>query len=669
MTTASPPVTAAATRHQPPPAGRAWSLAALWERFGIGLSPALCLLGLVLAGAVQSLGWPEPAVLALYIGAYVAGGLLATRTAVRELLRRTINVDLLMVLAALGAASIGYWQEGGILLFLFSLSNALQAYALDRTRRAITALMDLRPDTAVVVDGDRERRLPVEEVAIGQLLLVRPGDRLPLDGVIVSGVTSVDQAPITGESVPVTKVAGDQVFAGTINQEGAITMRVAKLAGESTLARIIGLVVEAQENKAPTERTVERVEQRYAAAVILLTLAAITVPALLGQPWDSSFYRAMTLMVVASPCAIAMAAPSAMLSAIANAARQGILFKGGTHLEAMATLKIVALDKTGTLTTGRLRLTDVVGHDGGDPADVLRLAASLERHSEHPIATALLTAARQQNLDLTEPVDAQAVPGRGLQGLVDGRRLLVGNPAFITEAGLALPPALQTSITRLQAEGKTVMVVAAEQPLGAVAVADTPRATAPAVIARLRRLGIERIIMLTGDHSVVAAALGRGLGVDEVRADLLPEEKQQVIAALMRETGHVAMVGDGVNDAPALATATVGVAMGAAGTDVALETADIVLMADDLTRLPYVIDLSRRTRRTVYQNLAFALGVILVLVVATLMNAMTLPLGVLGHEGSTVLVILNSLRLLVFRDDRASAPERAEQATWAQQTE
>jgi Cd2+/Zn2+-exporting ATPase len=656
MTTATPPATARAA-HRPAPTGRAWSLAALWQRFGVGLSPALCLLGLVLAGAGQALGWPHQVVLALYAGAYVAGGLLSTRTALRDLRHGTINVDLLMVLAALGAASIGYWQEGGVLLFLFSLSNALQAYALDRTRRAITALMDLRPDTAVVLDGDTERRLPVEEVAVGQLLLVRPGDRLPLDGVVVSGVTSVDQAPITGESVPVTKVVGDQVFAGTINQEGAITVRVAKLAGESTLARIIGLVVEAQENKAPTERSVERFEQRYAAAVILLTLAAIVVPALLGQPWDTSFYRAMTLMVVASPCAVAMSVPSATLSAIANAARHGILFKGGAYLESMAGLKVVALDKTGTLTTGRLRVTDVIPLNGRPAAETLRLAASLERHSEHPIATALLTAARQQGLDLSEPADVQAVPGRGLHGHVDGRRLLVGNPAFVGESGLTLTAMQERAIERLQGDGKTVMVVATDQPLGAVAVADTPRATAPAVIDRLHHLGIERVVMLTGDHAVVAAALGRQIGVDDVRADLLPEQKQAVIAALVRETNRVAMVGDGVNDAPALATATVGVAMGAAGTDVAMETADVVLMSDDLTRLPYVIDLSRRTRRTIIQNLSFALAVIVILVTATLAGLMTLPVGVLGHEGSTVLVILNSLRLLAFRDRPTPAAE------------
>ena len=647
---AGPAATVERGQERRPAGGGLARLALLWERYAQPLSPALCLLGLATAWAGHQLGWPTAVITAWYAGAYVAGGLLATQNALVSLRQRQINVDLLMVLAALGAASIGYWQEGGILLFLFSLSNALQAYALERTRRAITKLMDLRPDTAVVLDNGEERRVPVEAVAVGQLLLVRPGDRLPLDGVVERGITSSDQAPITGESLPVTTRPGDPVFAGTINQEGAITVRVTKPAGESTLARIISLVIEAHESKAPTERWLARLEQRYAALVIAITLLAIGLPLLWGEPFGPSFYRAMTLMVVASPCAVAMAMPSAMLSAIANAARQGILFKGGAHLEAMATLKAIALDKTGTLTTGRLRVTDVAPLDGVAPATVLRLAASVERHSEHPIGHALVEAARQQHLELSEPEAVQAVPGRGVRGLVGGQPVTVGNPDLFAESGVTLPPALAAIVHRFQAEGKTVMAVVAGEPLGAIAVADTPRPTAARVIQRLRRLGIRRIVMLTGDNRVVAEALGRQLGIDEVQAELLPQEKQQVVAELVRREGQVAMVGDGVNDAPALATATVGVAMGAAGTDVALETADVVLMADDLDKLAYVIELSRRTRRVVIQNLTFALAVIVLLVLSTFGGIMTLPVGVFGHEGSTVLVLLNSLRLLLLRD-------------------
>jgi Cd2+/Zn2+-exporting ATPase len=647
---AGPAATAARGQERQPAGGGLARLASLWERYAQPLSPTLCLLGLAAAWVGHQLGWPAAVLTAWYAGAYVAGGLLATQNALVSLRQRQINVDLLMVLAALGAASIGYWQEGGILLFLFSLSNALQAYALERTRRAITKLMDLRPDTAVVHEDGGERRVPVEAVAVGQLLLVRPGDRLPLDGVVERGITSIDQAPITGESLPVIKRPGDPVFAGTINQEGAISVRVTKPAGESTLARIISLVIEAHESKAPTERWLARLEQRYAALVIAITLLAIGLPLLWGEPFGPAFYRAMTLMVVASPCAVAMAMPSAMLSAIANAARQGILFKGGAHLEAMATLKAIALDKTGTLTTGRLRVTDVAPLDGVAPATVLRLAASVERHSEHPIGHALVEAARQQRLELSEPEAVQALPGRGVRGLVGGRPVTVGNPDLFAESGVTLPPALAAIIHRLQAEGKTVMAVVADEPLGAIAVADTPRPTAARVIQRLRRLGIRRIVMLTGDNRVVAEALGRQLGIDEVRAELLPQEKQQAVAELVRREGQVAMVGDGVNDAPALATATVGVAMGAAGTDVALETADVVLMADDLDKLAYVIELSRRTRRVVIQNLTFALAVIVLLVLSTFSGVMTLPVGVFGHEGSTVLVLLNSLRLLLLRD-------------------
>jgi Cd2+/Zn2+-exporting ATPase len=510
--------------------------------------------------------------------------------------------------------------------------------------------MDLRPDEATVVGNDGERRIPADEVAVGQLILVRPGDRLPLDGMVVSGLTSIDQAPITGESVPVAKGPGAPVFAGTINQDGAITVRVTKLASESTLARIITLVVEAQSTKAPAERWIEVLEQRYAAGVIGLTLLAIVVPPLLGEAFSTSFYRAMTLMVVASPCAIVMAMPAAVLSAIANAARQGVLFKGGAYLEAMASLRVVALDKTGTLTTGRPWVTDIVPLDGTGPETVLRLAASVERHSEHPLGAALVAAAGQRGLALAEPSAMQAIPGRGVIGVVDDQPVIVGNPDLFAERGLLLPAVLGATVQRLHAEGKTVMIVADERPLGAVAVADQPRPTAAAVVARLRRLGIQRIVMLTGDHQVVAETLAQRLAIDEVRADLLPHEKQQVVADLVRQAGQVAMVGDGVNDAPALATATVGVAMGAAGTDVALETADVVLMADDLGKLAYAIELSRRARTIVLQNLAFALLVIVVLLLSTFGGVMTLPIGVFGHEGSTVLVLLNSLRLLLVRD-------------------
>jgi Cd2+/Zn2+-exporting ATPase len=633
-----------------PQSERSWAPLDVWERHGITLSPALNLLFLALAWLGHWLAWPDLVITACYMLAYLAGGLLATQTGVAALRERQINVDLLMVLAALGAASIGQWAEGGILLFLFSLSNALQQYALDRSRRAISSLMDLRPDEATIYDDGVERRLPIEAVTVGQHMLVRPGERLPLDGVIVSGTTSINQAPITGESAPVTKQPGDTVFAGTINQDGALTVRVTKLASESTLARIIALVEEAHANKAPTQRWIDLFEQRYAVAVIGLTLLAIALPPLLGAPFGPSFYRAMTLLVVASPCALVISTPAAVLSAIANAARQGILFKGGAYLEALGSVRAIALDKTGTLTTGRPRVTDVMPFDGYTSDQVLRLAASVEQHSEHPIAAALVAEARDRSVALAEPAAVQAVPGRGVRGVVDRQTVLVGNSDLFTELGQPLTEPVVEAIRRLQAEGKTTMAVTTDHPIGVVAVADTARSEAGSVIARLRGLGVQRIVMLTGDHRLVAETVAHDLGVTEVRADLLPQEKQQVVADLVRQEGQVAMVGDGVNDAPALATASIGVAMGAAGTDVALETADVVLMSDDLGKLAYAIDLSRRARVVVVQNLAFSLLVIVLLMLATFGGIMTLPFGVLGHEGSTVLVVLNSLRLLALRD-------------------
>ena len=632
--------------------GAPLSLRDLLEHHAINLAPVLCLLLLAIAWTGERLGWPVAAVTAAHGLAYLAGGTLAAQAGLAALRRRQLNVDLLMVLAALGAATIGQWEEGAVLLFLFSLSNALQAYALDRTRRAITSLMDLRPDEATVVEDGGERRVPVEAVPVDQLILVRPGERLPLDGVVVAGRTTIDQAPITGESAPVVKEPGAGVFAGTINQDGAITVRVSKPAGESTLARIVALVEAAQANKAPTQRWLDAFEQRYAMLVIGATLLAMAIPPLLlGEAFATSFYRAMTLLVVASPCALVISTPAAVLSAIAGAARQGILFKGGAYLEAMADLRVVAFDKTGTLTTGRPRVTDVVPLDCAGPAALLRLAASVERHSEHPIADALVAAAAGQGLALTEPAAVQAVPGRGVRGVVDGQPVLVGNADLFAEAGVPLPAAVLATMQRLQHEGKTAMMVANGAPLGVIGVADTPRPAAAAAVARLRRLGIRRLVMLTGDHRSVAEALGRQLGVDEVRAELLPEDKGRVVAELVRAERRVAMVGDGVNDAPALATATVGVAMGAAGTDVALETADVVLMADDLGKLAFAIDLSRRARAIMVQNLAFSLLVITTLVLATFGGVVTLPLGVLGHEGSTVLVVLNGLRLLLVRDE------------------
>lgn len=624
------------------------SLRARWQQHHLAGESAACFLFLLAGWLGEQIAAPAPAVSFAYALAYLAGGASSTVAALQVLRHGVIDVNLLMVVAALGAALIGEWAEGGVLLLLFSASNALQAYAFERTHRAIRALLRLRPNQASVLREGGEVVVPVEELAVGDHVLVRPGERIPIDGVVRAGESAVDQAAITGESMPVAKGPGDTVFAGTINGSGALEIEATRRAADTTLARIIALVEEAQANRAPTQRFIDAFEQRYARAVILGAAVAIPVFWLVvGFPFEHAFYRAMTLLVVASPCALVISTPAAILSAIASAARQGVLFKGGAHLETAGRVEIVALDKTGTLTSGQPRVTDVIALDGRPAAEVLELAAAAERRSEHPLAGAILAAAGDR--PTAEARDVQALPGRGVSARVNGAEVWVGTPRLFAEMGRPLEGAAAERVVELGAEGKTAMVVGLDgAPVGIVAVADTVRPAAAAVVARLRALGVRRVVMLTGDNHRVAKAVARQIGIDEVRADLLPADKLQVVEELRRQ-GRVAMVGDGVNDAPALAAADLGIAMGAAGTDVALETADVVLMGDDLPKLAFVMELSRRTMAVVRQNLAFALAVIATLVTLSLLDRVGLSLGVVGHEGSTIVVVLNSLRLLGVR--------------------
>jgi Cd2+/Zn2+-exporting ATPase len=619
------------------------------------------------------LGLPENVQLALYIVAYLSGGYFGTLEGLEALRRFELNVDFLMVLAALGAASIGEWVEGATLLFLFSLSNTLQAYALDRSRNAIRALMDLRPAEATVRRPDgTDVVLPLEELKIGDIILVKPGERLPVDGTVISGSSSIDQAAITGESMPVHKSRGDDVFAGTVNGKGALELRMTKSVEDTTLAKIIQMVEQAQGRKAPTQRFLDEFEPKYATGVVSIVILAILIPYfVLNEPFDSTFYRAMTLLVVASPCALVISTPASILSAIANAARHGILIKGGAYLEQIASLEAIALDKTGTLTTGRPSITDIVvasellGEAWFDesffnnlqpsgpatparctPDELLQLTASVERLSEHPLGEAIVRTAEAKGLDFTQVHDLQSVTGQGVIAQIDGQEIRIGNRRLFSSIGQLWPEPLLAKARKLEAEGKTVVGVSRNnRPLGFIALADTVRSDAKASIAALRELGIQRIIMLTGDTRRVAAAVAEELDIDEYYGDLLPDQKVDVLRKLTKQTS-VAMVGDGVNDAPAMATANVGIAMGGAGTDVALETADVVLMADDLSKLPYAIELSRRARRIVWQNIAFSLGVIVMLILGVLVIDLPLPLGVVGHEGSTLIVVANGLRLL-----------------------
>ena len=586
-----------------------------------------------------------------YAAAYVTGGSLAAIESVRALRDRRLEVDLLMVTAAIGAAIIGHWIEGGVLLFLFSLGGALEHYAMGRTHNAIRALMDLRPDDALVLRDGIEQRLPIDLVLRNDVVLVRPGERLPTDGVVIGGASAIDQAAITGESMPVSRTVGDSVFAGTINGHGALQIRVTSLANESMLAKIISIVADAQAERSGAQRFTDRFEGRYAGAVIGASALYALVQVAFGATPTDAFYQSMILLVVASPCALVISTPASTLSALANAARNGVLFKGSAHLEGMGTTRVVVFDKTGTLTQGRPRLTDLVPMHGYSETELLTLTASGEAQSEHPLATAILEAARAQQLPLRASAQLQAIPGRGLQVEVDGELLLIGNDKLLREHGHVLEAAVQDAADRLRDQGRTTMIVARALPtgvdvVGVIGVADAVRPAARDAIAKLKALGVEQTIMLTGDHERAARAIAHETGIDSFQSGLMPDEKLKIVKELVEQYGSVVMVGDGVNDAPALASASIGVAMGAAGTDVALETADVVLMSDDLSKLPYAIGLSRRARRVITQNLAFALTVIAVLVIGTLLDRTTLPMGVVGHEGSTILVVLNGLRLL-----------------------
>ncbi len=613
-----------------------------------------------------------------YLIAYVAGGIFGVQAGLESLRQRRVDVDLLMVLAALGAVVLGAPFEGAMLLFLFSLSNVLQDYALGRTRGAIQALMKLRPDQALLKVGQDTILTPIESLRIGDHILVRPGERVPLDGVVVEGESTVDESSLTGESMPVAKRAGMMVFAGTINQSGSLEVQVSKLAHESTIARLIKLVEEAQSEKAPTERFLDKFEQVYAIGVIGFTLLlAVMLPLIFGVPFQDAAYRAITVMVVASPCALVISTPAAILSAIANGARRGVLFKGGAHLEEAARLEVIAFDKTGTLTMGKPAVTDVTiipliapAHAAAsrtvrqDQEDILlALAAAVESKSEHPLARAIVETARHRDLTIPSATNFASTPGQGVRAHVafmGGMDIAVGSLRYFDGMRLHGLERAMCEMERLQYEGKTAVLVAKLRAntspsqavvLGVIAIADVLRPSAPQVIERLHRLGIQRVVMLTGDNERVARAVARQAGVDEYYADLLPQDKVALIKRLSKagdRPRHVAMVGDGVNDAPALASASLGIAMGAAGTDVALETADVVLMSDDLRQIAYAIALSRQARRVIIQNLAFAIAVIVMLVMAALGLQLPLPLGVVGHEGSTVIVVLNGLRLLLF---------------------
>lgn len=605
-------------------------------------------------------GWvdaPSTVVWISYGIAYIAGGWYGLKASIRSLQIPEVEIDLLMIVAAMGALYIGAPFEGAMLLFLFSLSNVLEEYAIGRSRTAIKSLIDMRPESAELVRDGETTVVPIDDVSVGDIFVIRPGQRVPLDGEVVSGESSIDQASLTGESVPVPKEPGDEVFGGTINETGSLEVRVTKTAHESAIARLIHLVEKAQEKRAPTQQLIDRYEQPYVLGVFGMTILAISLPlGLLDHAFDPTFYRAMTLMVAASPCAVIISTPAAVLSAISAGGRQGVLFKGGEHIETAGQVEAIAFDKTGTLTEGDTQVSDVHGLDIDDD-ELLAIAAAVQSRSEHHLAAATVEAATERELSIPDTSEFDAVVGKGVNGMVNGETIHIGNLRYFEsmtgDQSIAhIDPGI-AGVQEMEAAGKTSVLVVSEaegelRVLGWLGFTDTIRPAAADMINQLRDRGIDQIVMLTGDNERVAQYIADELGIDAVYAGLLPEEKVTHIEELQERYGTVAMVGDGVNDAPALATADISIGMGGAGTDVALETADIVLMSDNLEKLPYAFDLSHETRRTLYINFAIAFGAIAIMVIAILTAGIPLPVAVVGHEGSTVLVSLIGLRLLRF---------------------
>ncbi len=595
----------------------------------------------------RSFAFPYQLSLALFLAAYILAGWDTATHAWYALKARTLDTDLLMIAAALGAAFLGEYAEGALLLFLFSLGHAMEGRILDRARNAIHALADLAPKTALVQRGDLQIEFPVEELLLGDLVIVRPGTRIPVDGDIIAGSSNVDQSPVTGESLPVDKIVMDKVFAGSLNGEGALEIQVTRLAKDSTLARITQMVERAQAGKSPSQQLTERFMHWFVPLVLIGDLLLILIPPLFGVPISESFARAMVLLVAVSPCALALGTPAAIMAGVAQAARNGVLVKGGVHLENLGQLKAMAFDKTGTITHGELQLTDIFSTNSVNEEELLALAAAIETRSAHPIAKAIVREAKERQLTLPEISKVESLTGSGIRADFKDQPVWVGSFRRLYETGFQIPPAVLAQSESLAAQGKTTVAVSrGEELLGLLAVADTVRPDIKSTIEELQGLGIQHTVMLTGDNRQVAALIADQVGVDEVRAELMPEDKVTAIQSLVSRYQEVGMVGDGVNDAPALANATVGIALGGASTDVALETADVVLMADELLKLPFAVGLGRATRSLIIQNLVIALGVITFLMIAALSGWAGLGIAIVIHEGSTIVVALNALRLL-----------------------
>ncbi|VAW01587.1 Lead, cadmium, zinc and mercury transporting ATPase; Copper-translocating P-type ATPase [hydrothermal vent metagenome] len=632
----------------------------------------------LISGACLTIGFllaitssaPAQVSLALYLFAYFFGAFFAILEVRQSISHGKFKIDFLMLVAAAGAGFLGEWAEGALLLFLFSLGHALESFAMGKARAAIAALAALAPKTALVKRNGETVKLPIDELVPGDTVIVKPNARIPADGIVAAGNSSVDQSSITGESMPVDKTPAEDpnaawrsaakpkaenvVFAGTINGAGAMEILATRAAEDSTLAKVVKMVAEAEEQRSPTQRFTDKFEKIFVPSVLVLVVLALLAGVVIDEPFSTTFYRAMAVMVAASPCALAIATPSAVLSGVARAARNGVLVKGGGPLEMLGALEAIAFDKTGTLTEGRPQLTNVVPAEGVFENELLNVAVAVERLSDHPLARAVVEGGEARNAGgaLTAK-NLRALIGRGVTAEISEQSVYIGKDDLFTEiGGPALPPSLRTRVDELEAGGRTTMIVRlGERYLGVLGVMDAPREDAARVVSELRNLGIEHMIMLSGDNQRVASSVAAGLGLDGAWGDLMPQDKVDAIIRLRAEQGEVAMIGDGVNDAPALANASVGIAMGAAGSDVALETADVALMADDLSRLPFAVGLSRAARRMIRQNLWFSLGVVAFLIPATLFGLGIGP-AVIIHEGSTLVVVANALRLLAYKDSR-----------------
>jgi len=583
----------------------------------------------------------------LFAAAVATAAPLTLRKALHALRARVLDINVLMIVAATGAIALGEWSEAAAVVFLFAIAQALEARTLDRARTAVRALMDLTPVEALVRDASGERLVPVDAVRPGDVIVIKPGAKVPLDGEVVAGTSAVNQAPVTGESLPIDKATGDELFAGTINGRGALEMKVTRLRRDSTLARIIHLVEQAQAQRAPAQTVVERFARVYTPAVLTLAAVIALVPPLATDAaWDAWIYRALVLLVVSCPCALVISTPVSVVAALAGAARRGVLIKGGAHLERASRVRCVAFDKTGTLTSGTPEVVDVVALNGLGTHAVVAMAASVEQRSEHPIAQAIIRYAANANITPAAGADVLSLAGRGAEGRVDGARVLLGNHRLFEERGLC-SPAIHPRLDELTARGTTPVLIARDgETVGIIAVADQPRAGGRDAVQTLRRQGVESVVMLTGDGLGTARAIAAQLGVDEFQAELMPEDKVAAVSDLQRRYGTVAMVGDGVNDAPALASADVGIAMGAVGSDAALETADVALMADELLKIPYALRLSRATLRNIKANLAISLVLKAAFVVAAVAGVATLWMAILADTGASVIVVANALRLL-----------------------